>query len=113
MPGVNSFSNNHFQNLERRAKDREKVETSGASGRSLHILVVDDVEENNLVTQAYLKNSQHTLEIAENGAQALEKFKKGGYDLILMDIQMPVMDGYEATMKIRAWESEYNLNIFP
>jgi CheY-like chemotaxis protein len=46
------------------------------------------------------------MDIAENGAIAVEKFKAGKYDLVLMDVQMPVMDGYTATREIRTWERE-------
>ena len=50
--------------------------------------------------RAYLKDASHQIDVAENGAIALEKFKSGEYDLILMDVQMPVMDGLTATRKI-------------
>ncbi|MBF0444338.1 MAG: response regulator [Magnetococcales bacterium] len=70
----------------------------------VRILLVEDVEENQMVIQGYLRNEKCHLEIAENGAEALDLFKKQTFDLVLMDIQMPVMDGYESTQQIRAWE---------
>ena len=48
-------------------------------------------------------------EYAENCQIALDKFKSGKYDLVLMDMQMPVMDGYDATLAIRQWEREEGL----
>jgi CheY-like chemotaxis protein/HPt (histidine-containing phosphotransfer) domain-containing protein len=53
---------------------------------------------------AYLEETPYRVEIAETGAIACEKFKAGVYDLVLMDRQMPVMDGLTATRTIRAWE---------
>jgi two-component system sensor histidine kinase/response regulator len=72
----------------------------------LHILLVEDSEENRLLIQNYLKKTTHRVDIAENGEIAVNKFKSGSYDLVLMDMQMPVMDGYTATRKIRMWERE-------
>jgi CheY-like chemotaxis protein len=82
----------------------------GASGReeqcTLRILLVDDSADNRLLVQAYLKTYPYQLDLAENGEVAVEKFKSGKYDLVLMDMRMPVMDGYTATIAIRAWESQ-------
>jgi PAS domain S-box-containing protein len=72
----------------------------------LHILLVDDSADNRLLIQAYLKRSPHIVEIAENGEIAVNKFMAGKYDLVLMDMQMPIKDGYTATREIRQWEKE-------
>ncbi len=78
--------------------------------RPLNILLVDDSEDNRKLAQAFLRKMPYRLEHAENGAEAFTKFKSGHYDAILMDIQMPIMDGYEAIQKIRAWETENDRN---
>ena len=75
----------------------------------LHILLVEDSVENRLLIQSYLKKTPYQIDIAENGEIAVEKFKSGKYDLVLMDMQMPVMDGYTATREIRKWEGEKGL----
>ena len=75
-----------------------------ADKRPLKILLVEDAEDNRFLVQAYLKNTNYVLETAENGQIGVEKFLANIYDLILMDVQMPVMDGYTATYEIRRLE---------
>jgi signal transduction histidine kinase/CheY-like chemotaxis protein/HPt (histidine-containing phosphotransfer) domain-containing protein len=75
-----------------------------ASG--LRILLVDDSEDNRILMLSYLKRTQSAIEIAENGQEAIEHFRKRRYDVVLMDVEMPVMDGYEATREIRRIEKE-------
>jgi PAS domain S-box-containing protein len=70
------------------------------------LLLADDSEDNRAIIKAFLKAAPITVETAVNGQEAAEKFMAGKYDLVLMDMQMPVMDGYEATKKIRAWEEK-------
>jgi PAS domain S-box-containing protein len=71
---------------------------------ALRILLVEDSPDNRTITVAYLQDTPYQVEIAENGAIAYEKFTAGHYDVVLMDRQMPVMDGLTATRAIREWE---------
>jgi PAS domain S-box-containing protein len=71
---------------------------------ALKILLAEDYPDNRTITLAYLQDTPYRIEIAENGAVAYEKFIAGQFDLVLMDRQMPVMDGLTATRAIRAWE---------
>ena len=68
------------------------------------ILLVEDSPVNRTITLAFLQDEQCRVDVAENGAVALKKFTAGRYDLVLMDRQMPVMDGLAATRAIRKWE---------
>ncbi len=79
----------------------------GKRGRS--ILLVEDNLLNQKFAKITLSKEGHLLEIAENGKVAVEKFKQNPYDLILMDIQMPIMSGIEATKEIRQIEAKQNL----
>ncbi|MBI2801060.1 MAG: PAS domain S-box protein [Gammaproteobacteria bacterium] len=71
---------------------------------ALKVLLVEDSPDNRTITTAYLRETPYQVDIAENGAIACDMFRAGHYDLILMDRQMPVMDGLTATRTIRQWE---------
>jgi PAS domain S-box-containing protein len=73
--------------------------------RNLSVLLVEDNDINRLYATSVLKTLDCKVESAENGYVAVEKMKNGAFDLVLMDIQMPVMDGFEATKAIRMGES--------
>jgi two-component system, sensor histidine kinase and response regulator len=78
--------------------------TSTTDMHSMHILLVEDNPLNQKLATALLKKWGHHFDIANNGVEALEWHAKETYDLILMDLQMPVMGGYEATSIIRERE---------
>ncbi len=80
---------------------------------ALRILLAEDSPDNCMITLAYLQDTPYRIEIAETGAIAVEKFQTGLYDLVLMDRQMPVMDGLTATRAIRGWEKENDRRATP
>jgi len=88
LPGINTQSKSKNQNLK------------------FNILLVDDSEVNRILIKEYLKNTKNIITEAENGKIAVDKVKEEEFDIILMDMQMPVMDGYSATKEIREWEKQ-------
>jgi osomolarity two-component system sensor histidine kinase NIK1 len=77
-------------------------------GERLNILLVEDNLLNQRIVTFSLKRFNHEVVIANNGVEALEQFRTRKFDVILMDIMMPVMDGLEATVKIREIENSLN-----
>jgi CheY-like chemotaxis protein len=72
---------------------------------SLCILLADDNLINRKIAIRMLESQGHSVTTAENGRECVERFREGGYDAILMDVQMPEMDGFEATQAIRELEA--------
>jgi signal transduction histidine kinase/DNA-binding LytR/AlgR family response regulator len=70
--------------------------------RSLHVLVAEDNKINQQLAAAMLRHAGHKVDVVENGKQAVEAVRHGAFDAVLMDVQMPVVDGKEATQRIRA-----------
>jgi two-component system sensor histidine kinase/response regulator len=81
--------------------------------RALRILLAEDSEENRLLIAAYLRDTPHQLDTAENGRIAVEMFNTRRYDLVLIDMNMPVQDGYSAVASMRAWEREQGTSPTP
>jgi CheY-like chemotaxis protein len=79
---------------------------AAAASLSGRVLLVEDNAVNRLIAQRMLQKMGVDVAIAENGQEALEATRGASFDLILMDCQMPVMDGFEATVAIRSLEQE-------
>jgi len=79
----------------------------------MRILLADDSEDNRYLILSYLGNAHVDIQIAENGEEAVRTFRKGQYDVVLMDVEMPVMDGYEATREIRRHEAAKHSRSIP
>lgn len=95
-------------------EEESQVQTSSAAHQSLQgqpILLVEDNPVNVVVASQFLEDWGASIVVAENGRQALEQIEKTSFSLILMDLQMPVMDGYEAALQIRKKYSEEELPI--
>ncbi len=78
-------------------------------GQPLRLLIADDSADNRLLVDIYLKETPHILSFASDGRGAVNKFEKARFDLIFMDMRMPVMDGLAATRAIRRLEQERGL----
>ncbi|OEU66404.1 MAG: hypothetical protein BA863_07550 [Desulfovibrio sp. S3730MH75] len=83
------------------------------SNRSLNVLLAEDYAPNSMLVCKHLNTLGINVDVADDGATAVRMFEAGNYDLILMDIHMPIMDGYEATAHIRKLENNADLEQVP
>ena len=81
--------------------------------RPMNLLLAEDSQTNQTLAVAILKKGGHRVRVANNGREAVDLFQQGGFDAILMDVQMPEMDGLAATEAIRAIESDNGLGRVP
>ncbi|MEO5378656.1 MAG: response regulator [Magnetococcus sp. DMHC-6] len=96
---------NEMLNLPKMESVNFNLEEIVLNKRHLSILVVDDSPDNRILIQAFLSKSTHTLTLVNNGQEALDIFFVRSFDLVLMDLEMPIMDGFTAINRIRAWEA--------
>jgi len=78
-----------------------------ADARATRILLVEDSADNRILVRTYLERISCEIDEAENGEIGVRKFAAGSYDIVLMDLHMPVMDGIDATRMIREWEERH------
>ena len=97
------------------ARSVEKVKDLIMPPRVLRILCAEDNTVNQLVIKGYVKKLGHELVLANNGQEAVETYTNddSGYDLLLMDCEMPVLDGFEATRSIRSYEQRHDKTFTP
>ena len=80
--------------------------SKGVSEKGLRILLAEDVEENQILFEVYIEQTRHQVVMVDNGVEAVDRVQQEAFDVVVMDVQMPKMDGYTATRKIRQWEQE-------
>ena len=82
--------------------DAVKFPPSSVARRVLRVLLAEDTPTNQKLAEYLLTKRGHIVEIAQDGQQALELIEQHDYDVVLMDVQMPIMDGFQATAAIRS-----------
>ncbi len=102
---LDSLPDSHMRSVPEPAAELRAAPAAALDKRQAKILLADDNPDNRYLVQVFLKKTGAELQSVENGREALERFQSESFDLILMDIQMPVMNGYEAVRAIREHES--------
>ncbi|PLX06920.1 MAG: hypothetical protein C0594_06560 [Marinilabiliales bacterium] len=113
--GSTFFFNLTFEKVKGKIIDNDQKQDKKLATRKqpkdITILLVEDNDMNKLLAVSLLKKHKFPVDVAENGKVAIDMLESGNYDIILMDLHMPVMDGYETTQFIRKNFSENKKNI--
>jgi len=107
VSALENYNNENFKAQKAKRAKRKKFDADSAHFRA-NVLVAEDNIINQKLIKRTLEDLGLTVDIASNGLEAFQKRKDGNYDLIFMDIQMPFLDGVEATQEILEYEKEYN-----
>jgi signal transduction histidine kinase/ActR/RegA family two-component response regulator len=100
------------ENYEIKESEKQPLKSAAIDWpRTLHILLVEDNRVNQIVASKTLEKAGHQVTIAENGNEAVDSFAKNRFDLVLMDIQMPGMDGIQTTAAIRRQQNDLNFQV--
>jgi CheY-like chemotaxis protein len=91
-----------FARMRRTEPPLTPLPPSRSAGRSLRILLAEDNKINQQLVTMLLRKAEHQVDVVENGELAFEAVRGADYDVVLMDVQMPVLDGVQATKRIRA-----------
>ncbi|KAK9464832.1 hypothetical protein V1512DRAFT_212237 [Lipomyces arxii] len=110
--GITSYGNTpcsvqDLGNALRPALESRAAPSNSDGATTYEILLAEDNVVNQKLAVRILEKYKHRVEVVENGLEAFEAVKKKRYDVVLMDVQMPVMGGFEATAKIREWERQH------
>ncbi|ORZ21624.1 hypothetical protein BCR42DRAFT_481239 [Absidia repens] len=115
-PDTTSSTSVPKRNLKFKISNRKKKDKNKHTpwwSPPIKVLIVEDNMINQAILSTWMKKHNIKYEVASDGKQAVEKWKKGGFHLILMDIQLPVMSGIDATKMIREIEKEENIGVLP
>jgi len=104
---LENYHNQNFDAQKAKKQNRKKF-VSNASKFNANVLVAEDNIINQKLIKRTLEDLELTVDVASNGLEAFQKRKDGNFDLIFMDIQMPFLDGVEATKEILEYEEDYN-----
>ncbi|MEA3371043.1 MAG: ATP-binding protein [Campylobacterota bacterium] len=104
---LENYHNENFDAQKAKKENRKKF-VSNASKFNANVLVAEDNIINQKLIKRTLEDLELTVDVASNGLEAFQKRKDGNFDLIFMDIQMPFLDGVEATKEILEYEEDYN-----